>query len=77
MGKAEMRGPGSEPQRRYSESVEARTSANPFARQPKFDLPESRKEKTLCAPHEPQKVLVVELTLAPPDGPDALRGASC
>jgi hypothetical protein len=32
------------------------------------------KEKTFCAPHEPQKVLVVELIFALPDAPDALRG---
>jgi hypothetical protein len=29
------------------------------------------KRKTSCAPHEPQKVLVVELLLALPDAPDA------
>jgi hypothetical protein len=48
---------------------------NPFACQRKCDLQRSRKkEKTLCAPHEPQKVLVVELVSALPDVPGAYVG---
>ena len=48
----------------------------PFARRRKRDLRrQAQKEKTLCAPREPQKVLVVELIVAPPGAPGALRQA--
>jgi hypothetical protein len=36
-----------------------------------------QKKKTFCAPHEPQKVLVVELVLLNPMGRMFLRGTPC
>jgi hypothetical protein len=53
-------------------------SSHPFAHQRKSKLMAVRqKKKTLCAPREPQKVLVVELVLLNPMGRMLLRGTPC
>lgn len=56
---------------RYSESSEARTSPILSRVSASVTCSGRAKEKTFCAPREPQKVLVVERVFALPDGPDA------
>jgi hypothetical protein len=56
---------GSKP--RLLRTAEPRTPSNPFARQRKSTCRDrTKRKKTLCAPREPQKVLVVELLLLYP-----------
>ena len=57
-----MRHSGDDQDARLLSKAEPRAPSNPFARQRSLTCRDrAKRKKTLCAPREPQKVLVVEL----------------